>query len=828
MTIILRSILRSLVRKRALTLVQLAGVACGVMAVIGMLLASRTSLDSFHGAVRFLQGRSSHSLARPVGSMEESVLTAIISDDGVESFAPVLDRRLGLLNGSSVRVLGVDPFLDREVRPDLLPGAPSRTDRDRENFSDFFMASDTVLLEARLARELGIDAGGSIVTDGGTFRVLDTFAHPSAEPLIVMDIAQAQERFEARGEIDRVDLILKDPEGFASRWTQMGFRVSAQEDRQGIFEDMLKAFRLNLQALSLLALLVGVFLVYNTSMFSVVSRRKDAGVLRSLGATRREIVLALMVEIGVLGVVGGFLGGVLGFLLANILTEIVGGTISRLYFFLSPLPPQWSWSFPFAGALLGFFASLLGGFFPLFQLARQDPVAALRGRAPEVSQEIYARWTAAAGVLLTGISVLVLLRSTSIITGYLGTFGVILGLSFMCGLLLVVMAPLWRAVLRFVAGPVGTLAAGNVRRNLGRTAVAVAAFGIALSLSVGLGSMIGSFRKSLIWWMEGQIRADYYLEPTTGGRIPLSLYDDLSRLEGVGGVDPFLNVTVPYEGTIVRVTSIDPEVVDRFLQFFWVEGGDETWERLGDGQVVVSESFSRRFGLRKGERATLSGVKGPVPLEIAGVFYDYTTEHGVVMMSRGLFIDLFNDDTIGTLAVFLEPEGDRTAGVARKVRAMATEAGLTIYERQGFRDRILSIFDATFSITHSMRALAILVAFLGITGALLTLFMERRKEFGIYRALGLTGKEVALMTLLEGLGMGLSGFALSAVAGTAITFILIKVINLQSFNWTIFFFFDAVPYLAAAGIALFASLGAAVYPMLRIVRSYPKLQIREE
>ena len=195
------------------------------------------------------------------------------------------------------------------------------------------------------------------------------------------------------------------------------------------------------------------------------------------------------------------------------------------------------------------------------------------------------------------------------------------------------------------------------------------------------------------------------------------------------------------------------------------------------------------------------------------------------MMSRDRFIDLFQDTSINTLAVFFEPADEHPARTEERVRNLSSRAGLLITDRSGFRERILSIFDATFTITQSMRALAILVAFFGITGALLTLFMERRKEFGIYRALGLTGREVALMTLLEGLGMGIAGFILSIAAGTIITFILIRVINIHSFNWTIF---DLVPYLTAAAIALTASLGAALYPMIRIVRTYPRLQIREE
>ncbi len=828
MSTVLRSFLRSLLRRRALTLVQLAGVACGVAAVVGMVLASNTSMDSFGKAVEFLQGRSTHALTLPVGPMSESVLVQLMADPGVTAFGPVLDQRLGLPDGSSVRVLGLDPFLDNELRPDLVFSAELSGGGDDGGFLDFLLLKDSVILERRLARSLGVGPGDPLVTDIGVLRVLGIFTHPAAEPLILMDIANAQEFFDARGMIDRVDLILEDPPAFNALWSSRGYQVNSQNDRQAVYEDMLRAFRFNLEALSLLALLVGVFLVYNTSMFSVVSRRKSVGILRSLGATRKEIVTAVTVEITLLGLVGGTAGGVLGFALARLLTGIVGDTISQLYFFLRPLPPQWSWFIPAAGAVLGLLASLLGGVFAIFKINREDPVDALRGRVPPMSQEKFVRRIAAAGLALTLASTALLSGSPSILTGYVGAFGVILGLSFMCGMLLVVMAPPWKAFLKAAAGPVGSLAAGNVRRSLGRTAVAVAAFGIALSLLVGLGSMIGSFRQTLIWWMDGQIRADLYIQAPTGGRIPLDLYGELSRLPGVGGVDPYQNATLSYRDSIIRIVAIDPEVLGRFANFAWYEGSDLAWRGVREGGVIVSESFYRRFGLRTGDEVTLTGSTGKTPLEIAGVFYDYTTEHGLVMMSRDRFIDLFEDPSIDTLAVFFEPAGGRPAGTEEKVREMSRGAGLMITDRAGFKERILSIFDATFTITQSMRAIAVLVAFFGITGALLTLFMERRKEFGIYRALGLTGREVALMTLLEGLGMGFAGFILSTAAGTMITFILIRVINIQSFNWTIFYHFDIVPYLTAAGIALTASLGAALYPMIRVVRTYPRLQIREE
>ena len=828
MTTVLRSFLRSLIRRPALTLIQLAGVACGVAAVVGMNLASRSAMGSFTETVRFLQGQSTHSVTRAVGSLDETVLARIMADPDVRAFAPVLDRYLSLADGTRVRVLGLDPFLDHGVRSRLFAGLDRAGERQGGAGWPFILDREAVILESRLAEDLSLGVGQRFQAAGLTLRVTDTFVHPAAEPVVLMDLGHAQEHLGMRGRLDRIDLVLQNPERFTSRWTALGYRVAAGDQRRAVYTDMLRAFRLNLQALSLLALLVGVFLVYNTSMFSVVSRRREVGVLRSLGAGRSEIVAAVAAEVAVIGLAGGAVGGVLGFALAHFLTGVVGETVSRLYFFLRPIPPGWTLAIPFAGSALGFLSAILGGAYPLFQLARQDPVYALRGRVAESGQERYALWAAGAGLLAAAASGALLSSTGAIHAGYAGAFGLLLGLSFFTGALLIALDPLWQRGLRGLAGSVGSLAAGNVRRNLGRTSVAVAAFGVALSLSVGLGSMIGSFRHTLIWWMEGQISGDMYLMPPDGRQIPADLYRGLSSLPGVAGVDPYRNASLDYRGTLIKVSAVDPAVLGRFTRFSWLAGDDDAWQEVARGAVIVSESFHRRFGIDMGDSVILPGLEGGVPVTVAGIFYDYTTEHGLVMMSRDSLRAIFADEGIDSLAVFLDPAGPNRDEVKEEVRRRAAAAAVTVTDRRRFREGILSVFDATFAVTRSMRALAILVAFFGITGALLTLFLERRRDFGIYRAMGLSRREVAVMTLLEGVTMGLSGLVFSAVAGTALTLILIRVINLQSFNWTIFFHPEAGPYLRAAAIALTASAAAAVYPVARVLTTYPQIQLREE
>jgi putative ABC transport system permease protein len=246
------------------------------------------------------------------------------------------------------------------------------------------------------------------------------------------------------------------------------------------------------------------------------------------------------------------------------------------------------------------------------------------------------------------------------------------------------------------------------------------------------------------------------------------------------------------------------------------------------GAALVSESFLRRFGVGRGDRVSLDAPAGSVVLSVAGVFYDYTTEHGLIMMDRSTYLRIYGDATIDSLGIFLAPDNPDPASTLEDVRRRARAFGLPVLTRGELRADILEVFDSTFAVTRSMRLLAVVVAFFGIAGALLTLYLERRREFGIYRALGFSTPQVAGMTLLEGLGMGVASLVLSLLLGTVLAFVLIRVINLESFHWTIFFRFDGSPYFTAALTAVLASAGAAAYPIWKVWRTFPQMQIREE
>jgi putative ABC transport system permease protein len=805
------------------------GVACGVAAVLGMTLSAQSALKSFTRAVEFLRGKATHSIQRPVGPVEEALLVRIGTDLAVEWFSPAIDRRLRLSHGESVRILGTDPFLDRAIRPEIskvqfLHGKTT----ELETLVSFLEDERAVLIDDDLKAELGVVSEMDLDTARGSLRVKGSFPNPSGEPLILMDIGHAQKLFNLEGYVDRVDLILSDESGFSSRWGR-GFLIQSARQRRETFSGMLQAFRLNLEALSLLALFVGVFLIYNTAMFTVVSRRRDAGILRSLGASRTEILSAFLSEILILGIAGGALGGLGGYLLTRILTGLIGSSISSLYFFLRPEPVAWSSWILIMGVVLGCSASLVGGALPLWDLIRADPVKAMSGRVASRESARSAQTAALAGLfVLLGSVALFLLPGTHVYVGFAGVFAFVLGVSLLTGIALVYLHPLARKVLGRIGRLPGKVAAGNIRQNLGRTGVAIAAFMISLSMSIGLGSMIGSFRQSLIWWMDTQIHGDLYIGRVAETEVPEDLYEEMRHMKGLAGVHPFRIVQAIYRNTSISVSAVDPSVLQKYARFGWLKGGDENWEPVKRGGVIISESFSRRFGVKPGETLVLQGLQGPMEFKVGAVFYDYTTEHGLVMMDRHVFIKTFGDRTLNSVGIFIDPGDPRRSELLQEVRERAEARGLPVLTGAQLHERILEVFDTTFAITRSMRAIAIVVAFFGIAGALLTLFIERSREFGIYRALGFSTGQVAKMTLMEGLGMGTLSFLLSMAVGTILTILLIKVINIRSFNWTIFYYPELQPYLLTGMTAILASIGAAAYPIWRVYRTYPQIQIREE
>ena len=390
-------------------------------------------------------------------------------------------------------------------------------------------------------------------------------------------------------------------------------------------------------------------------------------------------------------------------------------------------------------------------------------------------------------------------------------FALLIGASLLTGLILISSAPGAQAASLPSGGLAGKVAAGNIRQNLGRTAVAVAAFMVALSMSIGLSSMIGSFRQSLIWWMGTQLQADLYIGKIDEVEVPESFYEEMRTLPGIGRGRPVPKRSGHLPGTPIYITAVDASVLQRYARFGWLKGGNENWEPVKKGGVIISESFQRRFGVKAGDQVVLEGSRAPPSSGRRGLLRLHLGAR-VMMMDRSTYLNIFGDRTINNLGIFIDPGNPGGRSSLTEVARRAQDRGLPVYTQDQLRENILAVFDTPLPSPGPCGLMAIIVAFFGIAGALLTLFMERRREFGIYRALGILHAPGGPHDPPGRPRHGAGQFSPERRRGNGPGLAADQGDQSQEFQLDDFLLPVLGALLMAAVTAVLASLGAAVYP----------------
>jgi putative ABC transport system permease protein len=655
-----------------------------------------------------------------------------------------------------------------------------------------------------------------------------------------MDIAAAQEILGRTGTLDRIDLILAegDLKRIAAVTTMLppGAQILPAAGRTRTMEEMTRAFRLNLTALSQLALVCGLFLIYNTMTFSVVQRRTLIGTLRALGVTRREVFSLVLGEALAVALVGTAAGLAAGVLLGRGLVRLVTQTINDLYFVVSvrelSIPPL----VLLEGTAVGIGATLLAALVPAIEATQAPPRAVLTRSALEARlRRALPRATAAGvGLLLLG-GLLLAIPGTSLGLSFSGLFAVILGCALLAPGATVLLMHLLRRPLGALLGILGRMAAGGVVASLSRTAVAIAALVIAVSVTVGVGVMIDSFRQTVVRWLEASLQADVYVSaPSRGGGFTGTAMDpEIARraaaVPGVLRANLIRRVEIPSPAGPVRLVVIGTN--DRGIRSFELKDGrpEEVWPAFQrGGAVLVSEPYAYRTGVGRGGTVRLRTEHGDRDFPVAGVYYDYASDRGIVLMSRATYLRDWNDPKLSGFSLDLAPGADPDRVVELLRKTIGSERALSIQSNRSLKKLSLEIFDRTFLITGVLRLLAGLVAFIGVLSSLMALQLERARELGVLRANGLTPGQVwQLVTSQTGL-MGLAAGLLSIPVGLALAAIMIYVVNRRSFGWTIRMEVSPEVLLQALLLALAAALLAGLYPAYKMARTSPALALREE
>lgn len=827
----------------------MVGIALGVAVVVAIRTANLDVLESFTRVVNAVAGRSTLQVSGGELGLDERLIRIVRTHPDVVEATPVLSiggiGRSGEGDPAAIHLVGLDLLEVAEVKELQFTGE-EQPEQNLNNLLD----PQAVFVGRDLADTLKIRTGDSFKVAVGTTQhelvvrgMLQGRQGTSSvwNHMAIMDIASAQALFGAVGRLDRIDVVTRSGQSVDHIAQALraalppGVVVQRPTHRNKQVERMIRAFQLNLGMLSTVGLLVGLLLVYNTVAHHVVQRRHEIGLLRALGMQRHGVVTLFMSEAAVLGALGGCVGAWFGMGFAQVLVSFLRVSVSELYV---PLPGgdetvgQSLSTMVFLGGVLGVVVSMLGALGPSLEAGRTEPARALApGSYHEVQGITGARLAWSGGGVLVFAFLLAQLGPVQGLPlfGYASAFAVLLGLSLLSPALLLGIGQVARSSRRGVGAGVGPrslakLAADQVGRASRRNAVTVSALMVGIAIMVGVGIMIHSFRQTVEDWIGQTIMADIIVAPAgwpTGlegtsqiQRIPMDLVEALVDIQGVGAVDSYRTMSITIQGQPASLVARNLRVHARWSRYVFVDGdSSEILLRTAqEGGVLLSEVLAAKHDVEVGEAVTLMTPSGTRHFQVMGIFYDYATDGGKVVMDRELYQQVWDDPTTDVIPIYFTP-GVLTQEVRGRIQqAFISQGGLTFISNADIKEEILDIFDRTFSVTYALHIIAVTIALLGIANTVLTSVLERRRELATLRAIGASRAQIRWLVLWETAYLGLVGAVQGVVAGLLMALLLVEVINRQSFGWSIRLLVPPGLLVEAAVLAIVAAVLAGLGP----------------
>lgn len=860
-------ILRFLRREPLRSAATVLGVALGVAVVVAIRLANASSLRGFEAALDAMSGETSVEIVGAGLGIGEDRLASLGWLREYGAVSPVIEGDAiarPLVSGSNaetpargelMRVLGVDILRDRPFREYQLLDVGGAGDLTAQEFLSLLLDPQTVVITEKFARRHGLATGSplplvigdaervftvrGLLRDEGPARLLDG-------NLVLMDIAAAQWALRRLGYVDRVDVRLRDPSTIDGAEREIAARLpegltAQRPSRRGAqVERMLASFHLNLTALSWVALLVGLFLVYNTVATSVIARREEIGTLRAVGVTRRAVLALFLGEAAMLAVVGSALGVLLGRLLADAAVTLTSTTVNTLYVAAAAAPSALTTGDVLAALLVGVPLSLAAAALPALEASRVTPLAAIRG-ADRLETRVALSWRRliAPGALLAAGAWLATLPAYDglPVAGFASAFAFVFGAAGLVPIVLFGFTRAGRRPLASLFGVAGSLANANLAAAIPRVSVSVAALAVSLSMMVAIAVMIGSFRETVNYWVGQTLKADLFVGPEarSGGPGQSAISPDVERLVSahplVADVDRFRTSSLPYGDAQVTLTAGDFGVVSRRGTLVFkapADGLARMRDAAGRDQVVVSEPFANRHGVSAGGRVHLQTSSGPRVFDVVGVYFDYSSDRGVVAMDHATFARHFGAAPPTGLSVYLRDGASADQVRDALLRGLAPDQRVFIYTNASLRAEVLRIFDATFAITYALEAIAIVVAIMGVAGTLLTLILERRREIAMVRLVGAERAQVRRMVVLEAALLGTVSQGVGLAVGLLLSLVLVFVINYQSFGWTIQFHVPWAFLAQMSAAIVLATALSGLYPARLASRIYVAAEVAGE
>ncbi len=845
-----RLMLRPLLREPARTILTILAVALGVAVVLAIDLAGTAATGSFRASMETLAGGNNLEVVAS-GGVPEAVVGAIATlpysihvSPRMEDSAVISDTQ------QTIPLIGLDLFAEASSDSGgAIFGFKSDSKETPPSFEEalrLLQDPGSIWVGASLNKKVGDRLRLLINDQVREFTVRGIYPDSNgSESAIVMDLATAQRALNRFGRVDRI--LLKVPETPSlEHWQQRvraalpaGVEIRTQGTATSENRRMLAAFRWNLRLLSYIALVVGAFLIYNTISVSVVRRRPETGIVRALGASRRAVLAAFIGEAAFFGLAGAALGLPVGRVMASAAVKLMAATVESLYVSSRPGSIEltaWSVALAF---VIGVGVSVVSAYSPARDASLVSPVEAMaRGRREYLARVHKSRdlWFALVlGILATAAARIPAIEGKPVF-GYLAAVLLIVGSALAIPAFILAAISRTSRWLGKILGVEALLASQSLTASLARTSVLVGALSTAIAMMTSVGIMVGSFRETVVIWMNDRLPADLYLRPAgqpapdRHPTVSLELADTISKLPGVAGVDRLRAYEISYDGMPATLASVDlsPLRSDRRSDFFSGRPTPQVLSQIRNRDaVIVSEPFTYKHHVRAGDTITLALGAARPSFRIVDVYYDYGSERGSILMDRQTMLRYLPDPAPSNLAIYVAPNAS-AASVRDEITQAAHGYRVLLFSNRDLRTEAIRIFDRTFAITYALEAVAVVVAVMGIAGALLALVIDRRREIGLLRFLGAAAGQVRKQILVEAGLLGLLANFAGLALGFALSLVLIYVINKQSFGWTIRFHWPVAVLLGAISVVYVATVLAGLYPAQVAVRLNPLEAVHEE
>ena len=824
------------------------GVAVGIAVFVAVDLANDSAKQSFRNPAVSIFGDTEFQLMGSTSGISENVYSDVVKSAELQPLLniirPIIDKQITLTDSNGVedkyRLLGINVINENVLSGnnkygiDFLNSSQTSFNFFAENqvFVSSILASKKQL---SIADEFLVEDTNNKISIVGFFQGDNSLQRELMQNVIITDISVAQNITNSNGILTRIDIssVYDQNEKIAlDKWFSLlpsGVQLIPSYTYSEARKSITKSFDTNLLALSLLALLVGLYLIYNMMTFSIHRRKNLFGTLRAIGVTKNEIFFLVLVEGLLIGLIGAIFGIMLGILLAYFLLGLISSTINYQFFSSSPNSIALDITIIYQALILGISGSIVSVLIPAWSASRIQPRELIDIYGKYSTYNNYHMVLFFLGLVLCSIGYLITLAPiTNLIIGFIAMFLVIVGLSLTVPTTTQIVLLIISSILEKIGRPtIVTLSVETIKNSLNTIAICIAALSVSIAMTIGIGCMIQSFRATVEEWLNQSLVADIYIAPPTlsfGQDLKgiddefIKYVSDIPEIEYISQLGSFEIFKDGYLLNLIVVDSAE-KIFDEVIQLKEGEKKDIWNDFVQTDSILISEPLAFQKNIQINDTFDILTDTGLKSFTVRGIYYDYSSTSGIAMVSKQVYDNYWNNSKVTSLALYLNDSQNSEVVFNKLLDKFDTDWDLQIISSKKLNNASMEIFDKTFEITFVLRSISLIVAFIGILGAISAIILSRAREFSILKSIGFTNNQLRTIIGNQTFIIGVISGLISIPLGIIITNLLIQIINKQSFGWSIPMQLLPSVFVEGIMVAILSSVLASIYPSIKISRN---------